>query len=49
MSERFPALELDKDSRTKLEEEVHKIYGSNPNFTWKGNKGAPIGPFAILA
>lgn len=49
MSERFPFLEFDEDSGRELESELTKHYGSNPNFKWKDDKRAPIGPFAVLA
>lgn len=49
MSERFPPLELEDGLGRELESELKKHYGSNPNFKWKNDKGAPIGPFTVLS
>ena len=32
-----------------FEAEVQKHWGENPNFQYKDQNGAPIGPFAVLA
>lgn len=49
MSKRFPPLELETELGQALDNEIHKFFGSDASFKWKDAKGAPIGPFAVLA
>ena len=49
MSERFPPLVLGDELESRLENELTKVYGPEAGFKWKDGKGAPIGPFAVLA
>ena len=49
MSERFPPLVLGDELESALENEVSKVYGPDAGFKWKDSKGAPIGPFAVVA
>ncbi len=49
MSERFPPLGLENELGRALDDEIKKFYGSDVNFKWKDDKGAPIGPFAVIS
>lgn len=49
MSERFPPLGLDNELTRELESDLEKHYGLAPDFKWKNDEGAPLGPFAVLA
>ena len=48
MSTRFPPGES-SSLGDSFEAEVKKHWGENPNFKYKDEDGAPIGPFAVLA
>ena len=32
-----------------LDTEIIKFFGKDPGFKWRDDKGAPIGPFSVLA
>lgn len=49
MSQRSPLLQFDDKYGNALEDEVTKVFVLDAGFKWKDHKGAPIGPFAVLA
>lgn len=51
MSQRFPSIPLDDPSSlgSTFESKVKKHHGDSPNFKYKDQNGAPIGPFAVLS
>ena len=49
MSARYPAFEVGGDLERDLEGALRKHFGADLDFKWKDDKGALIGPFAVLA